>query len=313
MPKSVNPGYVGYEQCAECHAARVVECEPTSHFQTCRVPTAERMPAHFTSTDAAERTFQLPDSDVIFEMSRRGEKYFQKASRVGAASGTESSIDLVYGAKSVSDEVYLSWHADESLWELPVAWVHANHSWGAAGFDRLQGGDYARQLTVRCFECHTTWFEHVPGTVNTYRRDAALLGVTCERCHGPGQSHVDFHRQHPQNTVAHEIVYPGGLGRERLIEVCTQCHSNSVNHKGPALHFRPGDKLEDHYRTVHPNASESDRVANQIVPLRQSKCFQQSEMTCITCHDPHLTDNAPHGMTFSDTCLQCHQTDARAA
>lgn len=310
IPKAVNPGYVGYQKCAECHAARVAECEPTSHFQTCRVPTAERMPAVFTSDNPAERTLKLPNSDALFEMSHRNGKYFQKASRVGAVDGTESTIDLVYGAKSISDEVYLSWHADDSMWELPVAWVHANNCWGAAAFEHKQGGDLARQLTVRCFECHTTWFQHVPGTVSTYRRDELLLGVTCERCHGPGREHVDFHHKNPQEKKATAIVYPGALERERLIEVCTQCHSNAVNLKGPALSYRPGEKLEDHYGFVNPKYNETDRVANQIAPLRKSKCFQQSEMTCITCHDPHLTGKAPHGMTLKDTCVQCHQPEA---
>jgi tetratricopeptide (TPR) repeat protein len=310
IPKAVNPGYVGYQKCAECHAARVMECEPTSHFQTCRLPTAERMPKNFSSTSGSDRTLKLPNSDVMFEMIERNGKYYQKAMRPGAGGGVESTIDLVYGAKSISDEVYLSWHADGSMWELPVAWVWANHNWGAAAFDHSQGGDFARQLTVRCFECHTTWFQHVPGTVSTYRRDELLLGVTCERCHGPGKAHIDFHHSHPQEKKASAIVYPGALERERLIEVCTQCHSNAVNHKGPALSFRPGEKLEDHYRTVNPRTNETDRVANQIAPLRASKCFQESQMTCITCHDPHVTGNAPHGMTPKDTCIQCHKSEA---
>ena len=233
IPKAVNPGYVGYQKCAECHAERVKECEPSSHFQTCRVPTADRMPAAFTSTNPADRTLKLPNSDISFEMSVRNGRYFQKATRAGAP-GVESTVDLVYGAKSISDEVYLSWHADNTMWELPVAWVWANNNWGAAAYDRTQGGDFARPLTVRCFECHTTWFQHVPGTEATYRRDELLLGVTCERCHGPGKEHVDYHHQHPEDKKANSIVYPGGLERERLIDVCTQCHSNAVNHKGPA-------------------------------------------------------------------------------
>ncbi|MDX1928585.1 MAG: tetratricopeptide repeat protein [Pirellulaceae bacterium] len=310
VPKAVNPGYVGYQKCAECHAARVKECEPTSHFQTCRVPTADRMPENFVSTNLADRTLQLPNSDVVFEMSQRDGKYFQRATQAGKSSGVESTIDLVYGAKSISDEVYLSWHADDSMWELPVAWVWANNSWGAAAFDRRQGGDFARQLTVRCFECHTTWFQHVPGTVSTYRRDELLLGVTCERCHGPGKAHVDYHHNNPQEKKASAIVLPGALDRERLIDVCTQCHSNAVNHKGPANSFRSGGRLEDHYRTVTPATNETDRVANQVVHLRESKCFQESKMTCITCHDPHITGNAPHGMTSKDTCLQCHQVQS---
>ncbi len=95
-----------------------------------------------------------------------------------------------------------------------------------------------------------------------------------------------------------------------MIEVCVQCHGNAIRHKGPALSYRPGEPLANHYRTVTPKFSEDDHVADQITRLRQSKCFQNSEMTCITCHDPHLTSDAPHGMTFRETCTQCHESQA---
>lgn len=305
-----NPGYVGYQACAECHAERVAECEPTAHFQTCRVPTAERMPSAFRSKDKRDRTLSLPGTDVTFEMSMRDGKFIQLAGRATNEQPFESTIDLVYGAGQESDEVYLSWHADDSMWELPVAWVYARDCWGAAGFDRVGGTNFSRHLTVRCFECHNTWFAHEPGTLSTYRRKDLLLGVTCERCHGPGQDHVAFHQVNPKETNAQHILYPGGLPRERLLEVCTQCHSNAIRHKGPALSYRPGEPLADHYRAVSPKFQEDDHVVDQVSDLKQSRCFQQSTMTCVTCHDPHLTSQASHGMTFTETCTQCHQPDA---
>ena len=310
IPVATNPGYVGYQQCVECHAERVAECVGTSHFLACRPPTADRMPAAFTSADVADRKLVLPGSPVEFEMGVEDGKYLQTATVTATNQSFRSTIDLIYGAKSISDEVYLSWHTDGVMRELPVAWIHAKDCWGAAGFNRTGGTDFARDLTVRCFECHNTWFEHVPGTLGTYRRDNLLMGVTCERCHGPAQDHVTFHREHPQAREPHAILYPGSLDRERLIEVCTQCHSNAIRHRGPALNYRPGQVLAEHYRAVAPKYNEDDHVANQITPLRESKCFQQSQMTCIACHDPHITDGAPHGMTFRESCLECHQPAA---
>ncbi len=167
MPRLTNPGYVGYKQCAECHAARVAECEPTSHFQTCRPPTRQRMPASFSSPNTEDHKLSLAETNVVFEMFERDGKYFQKASRVGESSATESTIDLVYGAKTVSDEVYLSWRADDSMWELPVAWIYKNNCWARLASIHYKVVTTRRPLTVRCFECHTTWFEHVPGTIST--------------------------------------------------------------------------------------------------------------------------------------------------
>ncbi len=303
-PNIPNPGYVGPQACSECHRERVEECMPTSHFRTCRVPDVDSLARGF---EKGLGSFRREGDPVEFQTFVRGNKLVQ-ATIEPSANGTrrlESSIDLIYGANPISDEVYLSWRPDESMWELPVAWVYAKDCWGASGFDRDATGDRARELTLRCFECHNTWFQHIPGTTNVYRRKDMLLGVTCERCHGPGQSHVEFHQKNPEAKVSQGIVYPGGLPRERLIEVCTQCHSNAIRHRGPALSYRPGDELEKHYRFAEPPYSEDDHVANQIKSLRQSKCFQNSEMTCITCHDPHKTAE-PVGERFHDSCLQCH-------
>ncbi len=308
MPRVVNPGYVGPQTCSECHADRVEECLSSSHFRTCRIPNAKTMPRGFSP---GNNTFELPSSGVQFEMTEQDGRFFQTAKSTSSSSqlATQSSIDLIVGAGKSSDEVYLSWHSDNTMWELPVAWVYANDCWGASGFDRDSGGDRARALTVRCFECHNTWFEHVPGTIAEYRREELILGVTCERCHGPGKEHVEFHRSYPAEKESHQILLPSSLPRERLIEVCTQCHGNSILHRGPALTYRPGKTLDDFYKTVDPAYQEDDHVANQIEYLRQSKCFSRSEMTCITCHDPHRTDQPAEGTSFQSNCSGCHQPE----
>lgn len=305
-PAVPNPGYVGAQACTACHQDRVEECLATSHFQTCRVPELKKLPRGF---QPGQGEFRRPGEASRFESFVRGDKPIQAAIEPSPSGQqkVESSIDLVYGANPTSDEVYLSWHSDDSMWELPIAWVWANDCWGASGFDRTaSGGDHARPLTLRCFECHNTWFQHMPGTPNVYRREEMILGVTCERCHGPGREHVAYHEEHPDEHEPHSILYPGDLPRQRLIEVCTQCHSNAIRHKGPALSYRPGQALEDHYRVVNPPHPEDDHVANQIAYLRQSQCFQQSEMTCITCHDPHRTASAANDGTFQESCTQCH-------
>lgn len=305
----INPGYVGPQACAGCHDERLEECKSSSHFRTCRFPATELLPRGFSE---GVNTFRRKNASLVYEMTKTPDgKPLQTAieQRAGQTFRTESSIDLILGAKDLSDEVYLSWHKDNSMWELPIAWVYARDNWGASGFDATaESGDHARPLTLRCFECHNTWFEHLPGTLNVYRPESLIVGVTCEKCHGPAKDHVDFHRQHPDEKKPHHILYPLSLERERLIEVCTQCHSNAVRHKGAANSFRPGMLLEDHYFTTHPHNSEDDHVANQIPNLRQSKCFQASDMTCISCHDPHHTSE-PVKPTYMATCIQCHKQD----
>lgn len=241
-------------------------------------------------------------------MKRVGGEYLQTT--LDATQGPEqrrkSRVDFLYGVGN-ADSVFLSWEGDR-LYELPMVWLYTENRWAVSHFFPYRGGSYGRELNPRCLECHNTWINHVPGSLNEYQRDRMILGVTCERCHGPGREHVEHHRQHPGEARGAFVVHPGQLPRERNIEVCTQCHSNAIKHRGPAFNYRPGEPLDEAYKTLATDFPEYDHVANQIQYLRQSKCFQQSEsMTCVTCHDPHQQPR-PAGSTSSEhSCLQCHQ------
>ncbi len=301
-----NPGYVGMDSCAPCHAERVNEFRSTNHFQTCREPEPARMEAGF---GPGENRFETRYPDLRFEMDRQGDRFYQTSIR-GTPIGdirTSARIDLIYGAGD-ADEVLLSWKENGELFELPVARLTTTKEWAVSHFDPHANGEFSRPLTLRCFECHMTWFDYLPGSVNTYQKTGAILGVTCECCHGPAQDHVRHHADHPQETAPYAIVQPATLSRDRQTDLCVQCHGNYINAKGPALAYRPGEPLQDHYREVNSPYSEDDHVANQIKYMKQSACYLKSDtLTCITCHDPHTpTDNA-HTAIVREACLQCHQ------
>ena len=306
-PRPVNAeGYVGLEACAACHAERVSEFRETRHFQACVVPPHDNMPAGFLP---GQGTFIPHDSPVQFVMSRAGNEFQQTAFQNTPKGERQASsvIALVYGSGAQTDEVYFSWQGD-FLSELPMCWLHPINDWGISGFDRDGSGDFARPTTPRCMECHNTWMNHLPGTLNEYKRHQSIYGITCEVCHGPGREHVQHHQTHPGESSAVDVVHPGKLTRERRMDLCAQCHSNALKHRGPAFSYRPGEPLDDHYKTLKTKNPEDDHVANQVSYLRESKCFQNSDqMTCITCHDPHVHQpRSERGVGGSD-CKQCHQ------
>lgn len=303
--------YVGSQACIECHAERVAEYQTTNHFRTCRVPDVKSM-TNILAT--AKGVFQTRNPDLRYETYSEGDQLFQAAVRKTPASEkrTVSRVDLILGAGN-SDEVYLAWHDDGRMFELPVAWIQSEKQWGAAAwwrgaqFDKMGPADGTRELTLRCLECHSTYFEHVPGTLNQYHRQNHLMGVSCENCHGPAREHVALHRAHPDEKSPQAIVRPARLPRERNIETCTQCHSNAIKHRGPALSYRPGKPLDDFYKTVQTRSTEEDHVANQIHYLRQSKCFQNdATLTCTTCHNPHRTTGDASPARIEKSCLPCH-------
>jgi tetratricopeptide (TPR) repeat protein len=308
-PVTPDPGYLGPHACAPCHAKRVAEFEATSHFRACRLPRAGEMPAGFAPGKGTHATH---DPALRFEMTFSGGEFLQTAihaSPGGRPRRSTARIDLVYGAAK-ADEVFFSWRGDR-LYELPVVWLHPQNRWANATYSRFGSGDFSREATTRCLECHNTWLEHVPGTRNQYKRDHMVLGVTCERCHGPGREHVAFHQMHPEADVGHAVVHPRRLKRDRQLDVCTQCHSNATRGRGPAFSYRPGEPLEASFRVAVSKHPENDHVANQVKYLRQSKCFQKdATLSCTTCHNPHAAHGSVESARVRRSCLKCHKPAA---
>jgi tetratricopeptide (TPR) repeat protein len=285
----INPGYVGIDVCAECHDRRAAVVKTSRHYLASRLATGVTAPGF----KPGRGRYDTRVAGLHFEMTRSGDDFLVTSvqARAQGEQRVSSPVGLVYGSGGKHDEMYFTWR-DDSLYELPVAWLYPYDRWANAA-----NVTHEIDTPPSCLECHNTWIAHVPGTPNRYRRDDMLLGVTCERCHGPGREHVAYHRQHPEDE-AHAILHPGTLSRERLIDVCAQCHGNTRALRMP-FSYRPGEPFETYYHTIQTRYPEED-TTNQVRYLAESKCFKKSEMTCIKCHDPHRPASAAAG------CLKCH-------
>jgi len=302
-----NPGYLGIDACSPCHEDRVRKFKKTNHANAIRVPEAALMPGGF---EPGKNTL-LSQPGLEFEMKKEGNDFFSVAKFEGQDKKTSiidsKKIDFVYGWGRL-DEVNFSWDKDR-LVELPVAWLFPQETWGITSAFRFgDSGGFAREATSNCLECHTTWFAYYPGTSNRYKPDSFLLGVTCERCHGPGTDHVAHHKTHPDDTTGAKIIAPATLSRERQLDICAQCHSNAIREIGQPFTYRPGQPLDQAFKPIHTKYPEDDHVANQIKGLRQSKCFQKDEsLTCATCHNPHKPHEPGEKDAGAKSCAKCHK------
>jgi predicted CXXCH cytochrome family protein len=203
-------------------------------------------------------------------------------------------------------QTYLYWK-DNLLFQLPVSywvdlgtWVNSpGYRDGTANFDRV--------VTPRCLECHVTYAESVTGLglLNAYKPESLVVGISCERCHGPGREHVEAMTT---SKAAGSIVNPAKLPRESQIEICAQCHGGRRIAMTAAFSYVPGEPLDKYFRQDQPNTTRVDVHGNQVALLQMSRCYQASaDMTCSTCHDVHQTQRDVAG--FSDRCLQCHRPE----
>jgi tetratricopeptide (TPR) repeat protein len=161
--------------------------------------------------------------------------------------------------------------------------------------------------------------------VDDYRSDPKFAGplpegIDCQRCHGPGRAHIDAVHRNDLDAAARAIVNPAKLDRERQLETCMQCHLESTSSplpfqirraEHPPFSYTPGKPLGDYF--IHfdhaPGTGHDDKfeIASGAYRLRKSACFQRSEMTCGTCHDPHdIPRGAAATQHYVTVCKTCH-------
>jgi tetratricopeptide (TPR) repeat protein len=179
--------------------------------------------------------------------------------------------------------------------------------------------------------CHNTLPGFVEGSENKF--SSIPEGVSCERCHGPGSIHVQQRstgsKIDTSKYIDYSIVNPGKLSIERQFDVCQRCHlqGNAVLKEGKSFFdFRPGMTLSDYMTVFLPRYKGADKqfiMASHADRLKQSKCFIRSmetnsdtsalrpyknALTCVTCHNPHVSVKVTGKEVFNNACKNCHNT-----
>lgn len=312
--------FLGAESCRECHQEKYEGFRHTAHHLTSQLPSEEGILGAFS---ADKNIFQTGNPKLSYLMEQRGDEFYQTGilQRGSTEERRTERIEMVIGSGKLGQS-YLYWHqgltADgrqfDLLFQLPISYVTGSGKWeNSPGY--VDGEpNFERGIFPRCLECHATWFDPIEPdqpTQNAFRKDAFLLGISCEKCHGAGRDHVDFHRRNPDEQVAQHIVNPGALGRLREIELCTFCHSSPGEPLQPSFTYAPGQLLADYVRLDPLEAQNRIGVHsdNQYARLSESPCFIGSEeMTCTTCHDPHALERGQLAL-FSQRCMKCHEPE----
>ncbi|HKO15227.1 MAG TPA: multiheme c-type cytochrome [Gemmatimonadaceae bacterium] len=294
--------------CLSCHRQHAA-FEETAHRLTSRLPTGASIAGSFRP---GENVLRTANPDLHFRMDSTATGFYQTAV-TGRAPDTSSRTErfayvIGSGRKGQS---YLYWGSGDRLYQLPVSYWTGLRTWinspgypdGRVNFDR--------PVAPRCLECHATRFESVPAlqASNQYRPASAMLGISCETCHGAGQAHVARERSPLRGllraAVPRAIVNPARLSRARQLDQCALCHGGLGTSRTAAFSYVPGQPLESHLalQPALPSATV-DVHGNQVGLLERSACFQASQMTCATCHDVHRTQRDV--VALSGRCLSCH-------
>lgn len=299
--------FAGSATCAQCHKDIYDDFLHTAHFSTTRLADIHSIGGSFAH--GANQFFFNKDMKVVME--KRDSGLFQVAYQNGKEIKAER-FDITFGG--VKAETYLYWQGNH-VYQLPLSWFHTLGWTNSPGYDSTHA-DFGRMIGRRCFECHASYIKNLPMQVHSLKMDeqfdktSLVMGIDCERCHGPAANHVNYQLANPDEKKAKYIATYASLSRSMKIDMCAACHSgNKSQILRNMFTFKPGDTLANFKEQVAfqkvDDSSKMDVHGNQTQLLASSKCFINSNMDCATCHNVHKNERQNIAM-FSQRCMTCH-------
>lgn len=297
--------FASTSSCVNCHKDVYEKHIATAHFLTSQPATEKNIMGSF---EAGKNEFVFnPFSKIVME--KRGDSLLQVEYENDVQKKARPFSIIVGSGKR--GQTYLYWFK-KNLGELPISYFTSARQWSnSPGYGKKLV--FNRPVTSRCLECHTSFVTIIspPGQEpEQFDQNSVVYGINCQKCHGPAAQHVVYQTAHPSDSTAKFIINPKKFNRQQSLDMCALCHGGRLTKTQPSFSFKSGDKLGDYFAidTTEKNANDIDVHGNQYGLLAASKCFKNSQMTCITCHSPHENEAAKLAL-FSQRCISCHNND----
>ena len=139
------------------------------------------------------------------------------------------------------------------------------------GYDRPAHLDFRRVIDDGCMSCHNGYPRRPVQDDGTGPKFPAALpeGIDCQRCHGPGQAHVEAMAAATSTAAVAPSSTRRTLDRERQLETCMQCHLEPTSsplpfqlrrvRAGRRISYTPGKPLGDYFLYFDHAAGERGR------------------------------------------------------
>ena len=320
--------YVGMNTCKLCHQSIYNSFIKTGMGKSFDIASKSKSSADFSKpgiydkiADLHYKAYWNKDSLYIHEFRiQKNETLYSRKEQVnfiiGSGQHTNSHLQINNG---YLNQMPMTYYTQKKKWDLPP------------GFENGINTRFTRKIGLECMSCHNSYPNLIIGSENKYQ--SMPSGIDCERCHGPGSIHVK-QRQNGSKIdtskyIDYSIVNPAKLAIDEQFDVCQRCHlqGNAILKENKTFFdFKPGQKLSNYISVFLPKYTNSNTefiMASHADRLKQSACFIKSyekiqnknilkpykeAMTCVTCHNPHVSVRETNANVFNDACLSCHNT-----
>ncbi len=310
--------YAGSATCVSCHADISKSYVHNVHFKTSRVfsETKNLTAPNGASPLGAVAPLQLPEATYIFnEKTKVGVEWRDDGLyQVAYLSGKEvkaERIDFVFGSGAMA-YTFAFWYGNKMM-QMPLNYLPETHQWvNSPGYPSEQIY-FGRPIVSRCLSCHSSYVDMKViqtadlNTEEEFVKRSLIVGIDCERCHGPARKHVEFHQENPEVKKAKEMVSYRSLPLQRRIDLCGVCHSGiELQTLTSTFFFKPGDTLKSLPQYSEYTGKDPDVHGYQKQLLESSLCFKIGKAECISCHSMH-DEEQTSVKAYVQRCLNCHQ------
>ena len=334
LRNSVRGEYVGRQACKRCHQREFASYAGSHHDLAMGLATNETVLGDFE--DAS-----LTHFGVTSRFYRRDGKFL--VSTEGASGAIEEfEVKYTFGVDPLQQ--YLVEFPGGRLQCLPLCWdARSKREGGQRWFhiydrERISPGDVlfwtriSQNWNHMCAECHSTDLrKNFDASSRTYETRWSEIDVSCEACHGPAASHLEWAeaRARGENrpavrdlglAVRLKEAEPAlwtldertgnarrtpPLASQTQVEMCARCHSRRSLISQDYVH---GESLLDTHAVslleeglYYPDGQILDEVY-VYGSFLQSRMAQEG-VVCTDCHDPHSARLHVEGDAL---CARCH-------
>jgi len=296
--------FAGSETCARCHKEIYEQHLQSFHHLTSALANQQTLKGDFDSTNK-----YFINDHLLIQAEKKQDSFYQTAYSYNEKKLSRPFNIVIGSGKRGQTSIY--WFQNY-LFQLPLTYFAETNEWAMSpGYSRK--ADFNRSITSRCLECHSTYFQETTNKdskADEFSKMNFIVGIECEKCHGSAIEHVAFHEKNPGEKIGHAILNAAKFSRVQSLDLCRLCHGGALTKSRPSFTFQAGEKLFDFFKQDTTKAiGEIDVHGNQYGMLASSKCFKNSEMTCLSCHDAHKNESTLITQ-LNVKCEACHKNSS---
>ncbi len=300
--------FVENTTCATCHPKQYKKWSGSHHEQAMQIVTDKNVLGNFNDTS-------FTHFGITSRFFKKDGKFFVHTEGADGRLG-DFEIKYTFGVEPLQQ--YLIEFPRGRLQSLTVAWDTQRKRWfhlypdeKISHDDPLHWTGLYQNWNGQCAACHSTNLKtNYDLDTDTFKTTWSEINVSCQACHGPGDSHVKWAQalKDGESTKYENrglvIDFKNADSRSE-VENCARCHSrrHAIDD-----HFKQGTPLLDTYvpALLTEELYHADGQILEEVYVYGS--FLQSKMyhtgvRCSDCHNPHSLKPVKAGNAL---CTQCH-------